>query len=195
MTEAFPHTWTARILTAPPLIAPARQFVYPQFIPGEEDAMNRGALLLDIKPANTPNFLATCALGFRDPSLPTGIHPCPRPDDLLALAGGYAYLIDTSAPDHSVHLPLRPVTQVLAVPTANLILLAGFHHVLAVGPTGIAWQSARLSWEGLTMTEAHDDTLHGLGWNMRTDREVPFVLNLANGTHTGGGYDSLSPNP
>ena len=36
ISESFPQTWAARILTAPPLIAPARQYVYPQHIPGEE---------------------------------------------------------------------------------------------------------------------------------------------------------------
>jgi hypothetical protein len=185
----FPQSWTARILTAPPLIAPARQYVYPQHVPGEEDAMARGALLLDVKPSAGANFLATCALGFRDPSLPTGVFAGPRPDDLLALAGGYAYLVDTLAPERCLHLPLRPVTQVLAAPAAGLILLAGFHHVLAVDANGICWQSARLSWEGVTMTHVDDDHLHGTGWNMHTDREVPFTIDLATGAHTGGAFN------
>jgi hypothetical protein len=187
-TESFPQTWIARILTAPPLIAPARQYVYPQHIPDEEDAMNRGALLLDVKPAAGANFLATCALGFRDPSLPTGIFACPRADDLLAVAGGYAYLIDTLAPEHCLHLPLRPVTQVLPAPTAGLILLAGFHTVLALDASGIRWQSARLSWEGITLTHTDADHLHGTGWNLRTDREVPFTVDLLTGAHRGGGF-------
>jgi hypothetical protein len=189
---AFPKTWTARILTAPPLIAPARQFVYPLRIPGEEDAMERGALLLDVKPSNGANFLATCALGFRDPSLPTGVFACPRPDDLLAVAGGYAYLIDTLAPERCLHLPSRPVVQILSAPAfgghASLILLAGFHHIIAVDANGLRWQSARLSWEGVTMTEVRDGHLHGTGWNMRTDREVPFSIDLAAGVHEGGGF-------
>ena len=29
--------WTATVLTAPPLIAPARQFTFPHAIAGEED--------------------------------------------------------------------------------------------------------------------------------------------------------------
>jgi hypothetical protein len=186
--EFFPQTWAARILTAPPLIAPARQYVYPQRIPGEEDAMNRGALLLDVKPAAGANFLATCALGFRDHSLPTGIFACPRPNDLLAVAGGYAYLIDTHAPEHCLHLPLRPVTQILPAPTAAVILLAGFHTVLALDAAGIRWQSARLSWEGITLTHTDADRLHGTGWNLRTDREVPFTVDLLTGAHHGGGF-------
>ena len=185
---AFPQSWTARILTAAPLIAPARQFTYPLRVPGEDDAMQRGALLLDIKPSTGANFLATCALGFRDPSLPTGIFACPRPDSLLAVAGGYAYLIDTLAPEHCLHLPLRPATQIPPVPAAELILLAGFHSILALDANGLRWQSARLSWEGVTMTHADARQLHGTGWNMHTDREVSFTLDLATGTHQGGGF-------
>jgi hypothetical protein len=188
MTQTFAQTWTARILTAPPMIAPARQYTYPLPVPGEEDALARGALLLDIKPHAAPNFLATCALGFRDPTLPTAIFPCPRPDDLLALAGGYAYVIDTQQPTRCLHLPLQPVTAVLPAPTKGLILFAGFHDVLALDATGIRWQSARLSWEGLTCLEVRDNALHGLGWNMQTDRELPFSVDLATGQHTGGGY-------
>jgi len=190
MSAAFAQTWTARVLTAPPLIAPARQFVYPQRIAGEEDAMARGALLLDVKPAAGANFLATCALGFRDPTLPSGVFACPRADDLLALAGGYAYLIDTLAPERCLHLPLRPVTQLLSAPANGLLLFAGFHHVLAVDAKGVRWQSARLSWEGVTLTEVRNDRLHGTGWSLPTDREVPFSIDLSTGKHKGGGYEA-----
>jgi hypothetical protein len=188
MSPGFAQSWSARILAAPPLIAPARQFVYPLYVPGEEDAMARGALLLDVKPAAAPNFLATCALGFREPSLPTGVFACPRADDLLAVAGGYAYLIDAAEPTRCLHLPLRPVTAVLPAAQAGVLLLAGFHHVAAIDANGLRWHSARLSWEGVTMTEVRNGQLHGTGWNMHTDREVPFALDLETGKHTGGGY-------
>jgi hypothetical protein len=190
--NSFSHSWRAEVLTAPPLIAPARQLVYPQRVPGEDDALARGALLLNVRPATGAAFLATCALGFRDPSLPSGIFSCPRPDDLLALAGGYAYLIDTLAPERCLHLPLRPVTQVLPAPHAGLILLAGFHTVAALDANGLRWQSARLSWEGLTLGELRGHQLHGTGWNMHTNREVPFTIDLNIGSHTGGGFE-LTP--
>lgn len=185
---AFTSNWSAEILRTPPLIAPARQFTWPQQVAGEEDALARGALLLMVKPAAGGNFLATCALGFRDPSLPSGVWACPRPDDLLAVAGGYAYLADTRSPERCQHLPLRPVTSVLPAPGANLILLAGFHTVAALGPSGLLWETARLSWEGVTLQEVRDGQLHGLGWNMHTDREVPFAVDLTTGAHTGGGF-------
>ena len=187
--DSFPHNWTADVLAQPPLIAPARQFVYPLRVPGEDDALARGALLVNVKPAQGAAFLATCALGFRDPSLTSGIFACPRADDLLAVAGGYAYLIDTLAPERCLHLPLRPVTQVLPTPGAGLILLAGFHTVAALDANGLRWQTARLSWEGVTLGEVRDGKLHGLGWNMHTNREAPFTVDLTTGAHEGGGFE------
>jgi hypothetical protein len=186
---AFPATWSAEILSAPPLIAPARQFTWPQHVAGEEDALARGALLLQVKPPSGGSFLATCALGFRAPSALTGVWSCPRPDDLLAVAGGYAYLADTLAPERPLHLPLRPVAQILPAPDANLLLLAGLHTIAAIGATGLLWETARLTWEGLTLSGIRDNQLHGLGWDMRTDRELPFAVDLATGTHTGGAFN------
>jgi hypothetical protein len=157
-------------------------------VAGEEDALARGALLVQVHPANGGTFLATCALGFKDPSMPTGIWPCPKPHELCAVAGGYAYLIDTASPERSTHLALKPVTEVLALAAHNLLVFAGFHALAAWGRDGLVWQTARLSWEGLRIIGVEGDTLHGLGWNMPTDRELPFAVDLRSGTHTGGGY-------
>lgn len=190
----FPATWSAEILSAPPLIAPARQFTWPQRVAGEEDALARGALLLQVKPSSGGTFLATCALGFRAPTALSGVWSCPRPDDILAVAGGYAYLADTLAPERPLHLPLRPVAQIVSAPEANLLLLAGFHTIAAIGVNGLRWETARLTWEGLTLTGIRDNQLHGLGWDMRTDRELPFAVDLSTGSHTGGAFKNETAN-
>ena len=186
--EEFPHSWRAEVLHQPPLIAPARQFVYPQNVPGEEDALARGALYVQVRTASGGSFLATCALGFNDPSLPAGVWSCPKAEDLLAIAGGYGYLIDTSDPGKCVFLPMRPLAAVLPVPAHDVMVLAGFHHLLALDATGIRWETARLSWEGVTLGEVRDGVLHGTGWDMFADREVPFSVDLVTGAHEGGGY-------
>ena len=186
--QAFPHSWAAKVLPAPPLIAPARQFVYPQRVPGEEDALGRGALLLEVRPSVGGMFLATCALGFRDPTLPSGVWSCPAPDDLLAVAGGYAYRVATLRPDTVELVEQRPVTALLPVPERGLLLLAGFHDVLALGSEGVRWRTGRLSWEGLRLRAVEDGELHGEGWDMFTDREMPFTVDLTTGAHRGGGY-------
>jgi hypothetical protein len=186
--DTFPRSWSAQVLSQPPLIAPARKFTYPLHVPGEEDAMARGAVLVEVKPATGGTFLATCALGFRDPSLPSGIFSCPRPDDILFVAGGYAYLVDTLRPETCFHFRLRPVVGVFAANDNNLLILEGLNRVEAIGPEGLAWQSDRLSWEGVTLERIEVNTLHGLGWDMRNNREEPFELDLRTGKHTGGGF-------
>ncbi len=187
---SFPHEWRTEILAKPPLIAPARQFTYPHNVAGEEDALARGALLLLVHPAAGGTFLATCALGFTDPKMPTGVFACPNPRELCAVAGAYAYIIDTASPEHSTHIPLKPVTEVLTLAEHGLLIFIGFHGILAWGREGLAWQSARLSSEGIRITGVQTingtAALHGFGWNLITDKEVEFAIDLRTGTHIGG---------
>ena len=186
--QEFSKDWTAEILSKPPMIAPARQFTYPQQIAGEEDALARGALQLMVRPASGGAFLATCALGFTDPAMPTGIFACPNPQELCAVAGGYAYIIDIAHPEHSTHLALKPVVEVRSLKAQNLLLFIGFHSMLAWGQNGLAWQTGKLSWEGLRITAIEGDALHGFGWNLMTDKEVAFSVDLLTGQHQGGGF-------
>jgi hypothetical protein len=184
----FAQNWNAEILTRPPMIAPARQFTYPQQIAGEEDALARGALQLMIRPASGGAFLATCALGFTDPAMPTGVFACPDPQQMCAVAGGYAYIIDTAQPERCTHVALKPVVDVRVLHDQKLLLFIGFHSIVAWGQQGLAWQTTKLSWEGLRITEIEDHTLHGFGWNLMTDKEVAFSIDLLTGQHQGGGF-------
>ncbi|NYF79427.1 hypothetical protein [Granulicella arctica] len=183
---AFAQSWTVEVLAQPPMIAPARQFTYPLQIAGEEDALARGALLLSVRPKSGGSFLATCALGFTSASMPTGVFACPNPDEMCAVAGGYAYIVDTLAPARCVQIGLKPVVSVLVLEEQGLLLFVGFHSLVAWGIDGQVWQTAKLSWEGVRITEILEDTVVGFGWDLMTDREMEFRVSLKTGTHTGG---------
>ena len=174
---SFPHSWTAGILKARPLILPRRQFVYPR----QAEEVERGALEVLVRPAGAEAFLATCALGFADPAAPSGAWSCPHPNWLCAVSGGYAYLIDTTAPEQFSQISYRPVLAVRALPAQGLLLFVGHHSLLAWGREGQAWQTPRLSSEGITITRVEGDLLHGLGWDLRSDADVPFVVDLRTG--------------
>jgi hypothetical protein len=175
---SFPHHWQAEILATRPLILPPRHFVYP----AQAEEVERGALEVLIRPdASAEPLLATCALGFRDPAVPTGIWSTPRPGEICAVSGGYAYLIDTAAPERFTMLPYRPVLEVRALPADNLLLFISHHSILAWGADGEAWQSEKLTDESITITSIEDGVLHGLGWNLMTDKETPFALDLRTG--------------
>lgn len=191
---SFPHTWQAEALAARPLILPRRRFVYPR----DAEEVERGALEVLVKPSHgsaqpdaQPNpqaaepFLATCALGFRDPSAPTGIWSTPNAEEICAVAGGYAYLIDTGAPERFTMIRYRPVLRVLPIAAQGLILFVGHHSILAWGGDGEAWESEKLSDEGVEIAGVEEAILRGSGWSIQTDKETPFALDLKTGRRVG----------
>jgi hypothetical protein len=188
LDQSFPHAWQAEVLRARPLILPARQFVYP----AQVEEVERGALEVMVKPpagsADSSVFLATCALGFASPLALTGVWATPDPNWMCAVSGGYGYLIDTAQPRRWEQLEYRPVTAIQALPDHGLLVFAGFYSLLAWGPGGKAWQTARLSWEGVRITGVEGDALIGFGWELKSDRELEFMVNLKTGEHRGGGY-------
>lgn len=188
MTDHFPHTWQATILNGAPMIMPTRHFVFPLAIAGEEEALARGALWLNVRPAKGSNFVAQCALGFSDKNLASGLWSTPNPDDLLAVAGGYAYRIPASKPESTALLPIRPVVSVHAAPEAHALILVGFHDAVVLTADGM-WQSPKLTWEGVTEVAVDGTILRGKGWHMPSDKEFPFALDLRTQTLVGGGFN------
>jgi hypothetical protein len=175
---SFPHNWQAEILSARPLILPLRRFVYPL----EAEEVERGALEVLVKTGQgSEPFLATCALGFRDAAVPTGVWSCPNPDEICAVSGGYAYVIATSDPARFTMIAYRPVLRVLPAAAESLLLFVGHYSILGWSAAGLAWQSQKLSDEGVTIGGVEDGRLHGQGWSMMTDKETPFMLDLKTG--------------
>lgn len=175
--ESFPHLWKAEILPQRPLILPPRRFTYPR----EAEEVERGALEVLVHPAEGTGFLATFALGFADPAVPCGLWSCPAPDELCAVAGGYAYLLNTQAPERFTQISYRPALDVRPVPEHKLLLFAGHHALWAWGAEGEAWQTPRLSSEGVRISEIRGDELYGFGWDLLTDRDLPFTVDLRTG--------------
>jgi hypothetical protein len=180
---SFPHRWQAEVLAARPVILPARHFVYPR----DAEEVERGALEVLIRSGAGPGgenqqpFLATCALGFRDPAVSSGLWSAPKPEEICAVAGGYAYLIDTTAPERFTMIPSRPVLEVWPAVAEGLLLFVGHHSILAWGRDGQAWETDKLSDEGVTIAGIDNGVLRGVGWEMRTDKEELFAIDLRTG--------------
>ena len=105
----FPRTWKAEILSARPAILPARHFVYPGDVEEVERDVSR-CWCGPMSPARS-SFLKPALLGFAIPSVPTGVWSVPNPLEMCAVAGGYAYIIDTAAPDGFTMLPIVPCSR------------------------------------------------------------------------------------
>ncbi len=177
-----------RILPGIPWIAPARQFVFPVSVPGEEEALQRGSIHLEGSPQNGGTFLAQCAIGFSGSGVANGLWHSPVPATALVGAGGYVYLLNLRHPEKTELLPLRPVTGIVLNEQGGQAIFIGYHHVLVCEASGELWQSERMSWEGVTVLTLKDGILYGTGWNMLEDEDIPFTLHLRTRVLTGGGY-------
>jgi len=98
------------------------------------------------------------------------------------MSGGYAYIIDTTDPTQFTMLPYRPVLQIHPAKDSRLLLFVGHRDILAWGEEGQAWQSAKLSDEGVSVTSIENTIVRGTGWNMIADKETPFTLDLKDGS-------------
>jgi hypothetical protein len=178
---SFAHHWRAEILAARPMILPPRHFTYPR----EAEEVERGALEVMIRPNadGVKPFLATCALGFLDQAVPTGLWSTPNPREICAVSGGYAYLIDTADPERFTMISYRPVLHVRALPAFGLLLFVGHRKILAWGRDGQAWESEKLSDEGVAITGVDGNILHVQGWELMTDKETSIALDLRTGIH------------
>ena len=173
----FAHDWTAEVLASRPLILPRRQFVYPK----HAEEVERGALEVMVRPAGAEAFLGTFALGFADAAAPTGVWSCSDAMWMCAVSGGYAYLVNTREPAEFAQVEYKPVLEVRALKEQGLLLFAGHHALTAWGAQGKAWQTGRLSWEGVQITGVDGRWLRGMGWDLMTDRDVPFRVDLETG--------------
>jgi hypothetical protein len=79
----------------------------------------------------------------------------------------------------------RPVLEVRPVIAEGLLLFVGHRSILAWGCEGQVWESEKLSDEGVTITAIEDGALHGAGWEMRSDREKAFAIDLRSGRNVG----------
>ncbi len=121
--------------------------------------------------------------------MPTGVYSLPQPAPTLRSSRRLRlHHRHSIIADQSTHIPLKPVVEVRTLPKQSLLIFAGFHTILAWGQQGLAWETQRLSWEGVRITSIEANTLHGLGWNLLTDKEVPFTVDLLTGHHQGGGF-------
>lgn len=180
---AFPRSYELKVLESYALQHPLEKL--HQF-PAPLDEADRNGTYIRVVPANAPAWVGFFALGFDSQQVATGIYSCPAPECVCVVAGGYGYIVNTSNPQEWLRVDQQPVVDLRIVKEPNLLLFAGFTSISAYGESGHLWTTERLSWEGLSLSDIREGKLHGLGWNMLTDKEVAFEVELKTGKHRGG---------
>ncbi len=112
-----------------------------------------------------------------------------HPDEahVIVIAGGGGYVLDAGAKT-VVETFGGAIVGILRDPARNHVV---FNHqgifFTAVGPSGWAWESRRVSWEGMRALVVIGDVLRGEALDL-DDAWVSFEVDLKTGESTGGSF-------
>ncbi len=179
----FAREYEIKVLESAPPVHPVEKLYH---FPVELEEGDRTGVHVRVAPKGGAAWFGFFASGFDSPHVMNAVCSCPDPGSFCVVAGGYAYVVKTLDPGKWFQVEQRPVVELRTVTEQKLLLFEGFTSITAVGPSGIAWKSDRLSWEGLRITNIRDGMLRGFGWDALTDKEVAFELDLHTGRHEGG---------
>lgn len=179
----FQREYEVKVLEAPPPVHPLEKLY--QF-PVELEEGDRSGVYVRVAPRQGAAWFGFFASGFDSPHVMNAVCSCPDPESVCVIAGGYAYVVKVTNPAQWMRVEQRPVVELRTNTEQHLILFQGFTSITAVGRHGIVWNTERLSWEGLRITEVRGHLLHGFGWDAPSNKEVAFELDLRNGRHAGG---------
>lgn len=158
------------------------------FYPGATEIGGRDGVNVHVIPHGGDEWIGTFSAGGFGPKSVTDVCSTPNPTKICVIAEGQGYIVDVVHPEIFDNLPIFPVLAVRSSAKHGLLIFASHTELLAVGTDGIAWRTARLSWDSMKLTSMGEDDLCGVFWDIRSESEQSFTVNLATGTHTGGAY-------
>jgi hypothetical protein len=113
--------------------------------------------VLLLQPTNDFGWLGTFeACGIGDI---TGVFAGPASYQLCVVAQGLSYCVDLRSPRRGASIVQEAVTQVERVIGRDLLLFVTFSDIVALGPTGVAWKTSRVAWDGLVVPTADADSI------------------------------------
>lgn len=156
------------------------------YYPGAIESGGHDGLTVRVNPNKGDAWIGTFASGKFGPKTVSGIFSTPDPARLCVVSEGQAYIVDVTSPTVYETLPLIPIIAVRDSEKHQLLIFANHTELLAIGSNGIAWRTERLSWDGLRLTQITDDVICGTFWDIQTESEQSFTVDLATGAHLGG---------
>jgi hypothetical protein len=187
---SFPHDYQVELIDLPP----ASEAVRHIYFPGAVKEGGRDGLIVKFTPKEGQPWIGTFAFGYASPKALTGVFSCPDKQSACVVAAGAGYIIRVNNPNTWEAVRSYPIVDVLVITERLLLVFIDFTTLAAYGPEGVAWKTARLSWDGLKVTEVTQEHIKGLAWDSPQGREVEFFVDVQTGHHQGGSSPEMDVN-
>jgi hypothetical protein len=156
------------------------------YIPNKDSGVGRDGVIVKFFPDNGEPWIGIFAFGDMLPSGDCQICRGPGRNHLSILAKGDAYIASPNIPASFIHVKSCPAIRVVPVPSRNLMLFHDFTEIVAYNENGLAWETARISWDGIKIDEVSDTAILGKSWDAPNEKHVQFSVDLTDGSHQGG---------
>lgn len=151
-----------------------------------EEGLHPGpSVIIRVHSASGGSWVGVFA-GEDAPGTLTGIYSCPDPDRICVVAGGRGYLVNAHDPTTWSPIETYPIIDIASVVDCSVLVLANFTHLVGIGKVGVVWETERLSYDGIKLTEATPQQIRGLAWSAPRQRWVEFTVDTMTGRHRGG---------
>lgn len=180
--DSFSRDYECQVLTELPAIA--RNHYY---FPDVGNDGGKDGLMVKIISDECKSWTGTFASGTNTTKgANSGIYSHPDPNTVCVVSSGSAFFVDVCNPMRYQESRVFPVTSVVSVPESELLVLSSQTKLYAYGKLGLVWESKRLAWDELRITDVVGNTINGSVWDIQTEEYIPFHIDLESGEHTGG---------
>jgi hypothetical protein len=169
----------------PDVELPADPSRVPQIEFGVTPVHTGPAVIVSVRPTSGQRWIGVFAANHSPPGV-TGIFACPSPDQLCVVAGGQGYVVAADHPSRWSAIDVFPIVDVAFVADPPLLIVADLTGLMAYGTQGVVWRSARLSYDGIKLTDATSAQIRGHAWSAPRERWADFTVETATGRHRGG---------
>jgi hypothetical protein len=187
---SFPQRFEVRPGELPASPAGGRVLYYPG---GSEKGGNDGPIL-EALPHDAASWIGVFAAGkYGAPAVQGELVGWPDGASLCVVTEGRGYVVRADEPTEWFEIALYPITEVRVAVEERLVVFADFTNLVAYGADGLAWETPRLSWDGLRISEIVAGEIRGLGWDAADEDWASFTVDARTGESAGGASPDRQP--
>lgn len=154
------------------------------YLPEQQTGVGQDGILLRVSPRDIPSWIGLFSSVKKYPGTLSRVLFTPDPNTICVICSGDAVIADVTSPEQCTLIDFEPITDSIAVKGREMILFAGFTKLMAFDGSSVVWETPRVSWDALSITDVDVSRLVGKYWDVDGERQVQFKVNLDNGEVT-----------
>ena len=154
------------------------------YYPGAEVRGGKNGIIVQID-SEKKTWMGVFAPGTISKNGLYGVYASPHFNKLCVVANGAGYFVSSDNPKEWEEIKSIPIIYTGISKAKNVIIFADYTELIAYDNTGVRWKTKRLSWDGLKIIELSDDYIKGEYYDIRTEKNELFKVDLISGINRG----------